>query len=255
VTAPLRARVLAVWWSFSARFEGVVDHCYLDVRRLVTIGVGNLIDPRERALALPFVWRGSGRPATRIDIEAEWDALKHHRDAARIARLGAGEAAKVCQLRLEPPALRQLVQARLDANVAHLARRWPAFWSWPAPAQLALCSWAWAGGPGQPFPKMSAHLAREDFAAAAEEIRLNDTDNPGLTPRNAANRALLLQASTATDPEALVLPWEQPPEQHHPALPEPDRGAVLALVHATLWRSSWDAMLEDRAERDRLGAD
>src|SRR5580704_1499007 len=43
--------------NFSKQFEGRVGWMYLDVKGLVTIGVGNLIDPLPAAVGLPFVHR------------------------------------------------------------------------------------------------------------------------------------------------------------------------------------------------------
>ena len=47
--------VKSVFPSFSTKLEGRVPWMYCDVLGLVTIGIGNLIDPEEAALHLPFV--------------------------------------------------------------------------------------------------------------------------------------------------------------------------------------------------------
>ena len=51
------AAVQSSFPAFSGRFEGRVPYMYLDVLGLVTVGVGNLVDPVETAQALPFHFR------------------------------------------------------------------------------------------------------------------------------------------------------------------------------------------------------
>src|SRR5450432_1931709 len=66
--------------AFSRPFEGRMPTMYLDTHAppLVTIGVGNLIDPLPEALSLPFLWKGThpARAATPQEITAEWTHIK-----------------------------------------------------------------------------------------------------------------------------------------------------------------------------------
>ena len=55
--------VLADWGAWTAQFEGRVAWPYLDVKGLVTVGLGCLIDPVSAALPLPFI---PGTLATRV---------------------------------------------------------------------------------------------------------------------------------------------------------------------------------------------
>ncbi len=63
---------------FSAPLEGCVPYMYLDVLGLVTVGVGNLVDPITLAQALPLRFKNRpgiaapGSPATPDQIAAEW---------------------------------------------------------------------------------------------------------------------------------------------------------------------------------------
>lgn len=69
--------------------EGVVKYMYLDIKGLVTIGVGNLIDPINAALNLPFRYKNkpgvtnAGQSASRADIEAEWKLIKGKQELAQ----------------------------------------------------------------------------------------------------------------------------------------------------------------------------
>ena len=47
--------VRAAFLSFTTRLEGRVPYMYLDIKGLVTIGVGNLIDPVDLALQVTFL--------------------------------------------------------------------------------------------------------------------------------------------------------------------------------------------------------
>lgn len=44
----------SIWIPFNKPLEGYLDFMYLDTRNLVTTGMGNLIDPRGVAEALPW---------------------------------------------------------------------------------------------------------------------------------------------------------------------------------------------------------
>lgn len=193
--------VRAAFRAFSTMFEGAVSFMYLDIKGLVTCGVGNLIDPIELALDLPWRWRskgGAARPgelASQAEIRREWDGLKARTD---LAHLGHRAAEKVAMLELDEGAIMALIVYRLDSNEAILKRH-PAFAAledWPADAQLGLLSMAWAMGPGfgRGWPRFSAACMREDFTAAADACRMADAANPGLVPRNVANRILFRNA-------------------------------------------------------------
>lgn len=186
-----RARFVA----FTERYEGRIDFLYADIKGLVTIGAGCLVDPVSLALSLRLRWPDGGL-ASADQIRDEWMRIK---TTPGLAQKGAGAASKVAKLRLSPADLDALTLARLDATVTALVRRWPAFASWPWRAQLAVCSWAWAVGAAAKFPKFEAALLAGDWAAAAEECTIREEGNPGVAPRNRANRELLLQAAAEVE--------------------------------------------------------
>lgn len=177
--------------AFSARFEGVCKWMYLDIDGAVTTAIGNLIDPLPAVLP-PFVRRSDGAPATRAEIVAEWQRVKAHPTAARA---GAYALESFTALRLTDDGVAEVVRRKLDEMDAHVARRFPGYEGWPADAQLATLSLAWACGPAFRFPSLERALHGEDFAAASRECRMDDSANPGLTPRNAANRGLFANAA------------------------------------------------------------
>lgn len=56
--------------TFQTKFEGYLPFMYLDVKNLVTTGMGNLIDPIGAASSLPWVHKSDGSPASPEEIAA-----------------------------------------------------------------------------------------------------------------------------------------------------------------------------------------
>lgn len=186
--------VEANWFDWSARFEGVVEHFYADIRGLVTVGVGNLVDPVALALVLPMRRLSDKALATPDEIRSEWLRVKNDPEAAR---LGAGYSKPRAKLYLPDLDIRALVDTKLQEVASKLTERFPALPDMRADVQVVLCSMAWAMGTGFPrkFPKFSACIDRQDWRGAAEECKIRETDNPGVKGRNRANRAHLLAAA------------------------------------------------------------
>jgi len=193
--------------AFNEPFEGSIAYMYLDVKGLVTVGVGNLIDPVELATALPFRFKnnsGTGAPGTlasKDQIAAEWQKLKND---SSLAKKGHLACAPITDLELDDDAIDALIAERLTGNESFLTRQ-PSFKdldTWPADAQMALLSMAWAMGPGgfAGFPHFSAACQKLDFTTAAAESKLNEAGNPGLIPRNRANFLLFSNAAAVMAP-------------------------------------------------------
>jgi GH24 family phage-related lysozyme (muramidase) len=184
--------------SFTTRFEGHVSYMYLDIKGLVTIGVGNLIDPMNLALGLPFVHKSDASAATQEEIQSDWQAVKDRTDLAH-AKNYLQQFDALTTLKLTDDGINQLVQAKLDAMEAGLKHtaEFADLEDWPADAQLGLLSMAWGMGAGfgPGFPKFRAACAAKDWDTAAAESRIDDTNNPGVTPRNAANHTLFTNAA------------------------------------------------------------
>lgn len=201
------------WLQWSSQFEGRVYCMYQDIRGLVTTGVGNLIDPVEYALVLPWQ-KPDGQTASQDEIAAEWRKVKAD---ASLAQRGYHAAEQVTKLRLSGPAVDALVLGKLEANDKVLAARFAGWGSMPWQAQMVTHSLAWAMGPAFNFPKYKAALERADWPTAAAESYIPDANNPGLVPRNAADKALLL--SLAGAPQAP--PVRPQPVEQAPASPTP----------------------------------
>lgn len=210
----MRESVRAAFVPFTAPLEGVLRFMYLDVKGLVTCAIGNLIDPVSEAVGLPFHWPG-GAPATPSEIAAEWQSVKARTD---LMMHGGGAFANATTLRLTDEGVATIVGRKLAQMDRYLVGRFPDYPDWPADAQLAVLSQSWACGPAFHFPKLEAALRAQDFDACIVYCTINETGNPGVRPRNVANRLLYRNATHVQgmhlDPDALI--W---PSTIDPALP------------------------------------
>lgn len=217
--------------EFSVRFEGLVYWPYLDIKGLVTVGIGNLIDPVSSALELPWVLEGSGDSATPEQVIADWNALKHEQ---RLSKLHYNYARPLTKIRLTDEGVDMLVKRKLLANEAYMRARLTGWDLWPADAQLFASSMAWAVGPGWVgiFKNCTAFLLDRDWDNAAKCAAIKTDGNPGLVPRNAANQVCLHNASTVT---AQHLPIER---LYWPGTPDDSGDAVKNNAARTLaeWR-------------------
>lgn len=195
--------------EFSVRFEGLVHWPYLDVKGLVTVGIGNLIDPVSSALELPWVIEDTGMLAGPQQVIADWNALKSQQ---RLSKLHFNYARPVTKIRLTDEGVDALVRKKLLANEAHMRKYLPDWDAWPADGQLFASSMAWAVGAGwvQIFKNCTAFLLKGDWDNAAKCAAIKTEGNPGLVPRNAANQVCLHNAKTVAgrrlDPSVLYWP-------------------------------------------------
>ncbi len=213
----MRASVEAIFVSpFTEGFEGGIPYLYNDIEGKTTVAFGDLVDSVGAVLGLSWLRPDGGR-ASAAEIATAWQAC--HNDPAA-ARAGAGYAERLTTIRLTREAMTSLAMARFRSNAAELSRFFPDLEDWPACAQLAIASWAWAVGTHSPFPRLFSALRARDFSVASIEIHADEWTqtrdgkrirNAGLVPRNAANRILMLNAQRVEDfkldPD--LLEWKQ----------------------------------------------
>ena len=191
----LRDSVLGAFAPWTTQFEGYTPFMYTDKDGWVTTGIGNKIDPMSQALSLP--WKIDGRPASQVEIAQAWNTVKQAWPDVQSLN-----SAKLTNLRLDSEGIRALVNRTLKTNDAMLAHAYPGYGDWPADAQLAILSMAWAMGaghilPGGDFRSFIAAISKAppDFRAAAASSHIDDRNNPGLVPRNEANKILFENAA------------------------------------------------------------
>jgi hypothetical protein len=171
---------------------------------------------------------------------SEWWLVKRHPSAAKQGHLVLQHATK---LRLTDDSLESLVIGKLLANDAALVQRFPKFESWPADAQLATHSMAWACGTAFRFPMLAQYLNDWNFHRAVFECSISTTNNPGIKPRNQRNAVLYHNAHAVVvrglDPSILYWPRKLTVEDEPDTLPSipvprpadtlPDFGVVYAM--------------------------
>lgn len=182
------------WLRFSIPKEGRIRWMYRDVRGLVTVAVGLLIDPVNLALRFKWYHRNSGALASEAEVRAEWARIKA---APGLEKGGAPAAEMVATLWMSDADVDAETLRTFDTFAVALARSFPRIGSWPVSAQAAVMSLAWAVGTDLPttYPRMTAALRAEDFATAALECLIREEGNAGVAVRNATNMRLLKEAA------------------------------------------------------------
>lgn len=162
-------------YAFTAPFEGVVPHLYLDSLGFATCGVGFLVDSERALLELP--WSPSTQAA-----RADWALVK----AAPRGHV-ASFYKQYCKAWLKEPAMRAVFQAKVDGMRRAMQPVWR-LTLLPEPAQLALVDMAYNLGVSglSKFHKLQAAVLVRDWHTAAAECMRN-----GVQPaRNAATAQL-----------------------------------------------------------------
>ncbi|MGW0844572.1 peptidoglycan-binding protein [Streptomyces sp. NPDC002787] len=195
---------------FSEPLESRENFMYLDIKSLVSTGVGNLLDadnpesfgsnprPLPDIFTLDWFDEQTGVAATRDEIEKEYQKVKF----SGTARASIGEKKGITRLRISESAIDALVTTKLNSFENTLRAREPfaAFDSWPADGQLGLLSMAWAMGPKFSFPNFQRAAPVGDWSTMARECRMRESDNPGVIPRNVRNGLLFTLAGWNSSP-------------------------------------------------------
>jgi len=195
--------------TFNDPFEGRVYTMYQDAKGLLTVGLGDLIDPIQLGWALPWRHRSDGSLASQSEYIAEWNIIK---GASNLATDGWQTAATLCKLCLSPDDVTSLVKQKIEGNEHVLRSRLPGYDDWCCDAQVFIHSMAWADGPNMRYPRMFKLLtdpAGPRFLDAINECDINPKKGT-IILRNAANRQLLTNAfyvhAGNLDKDVLVYP-------------------------------------------------
>ena len=184
--------------SFNSQFEGYIHNMYRDVKGFVTVGVGNILTTANAAAALNFTHGLNGALASGGEKTTAWTTVSQ-----ALPGKPASFYEPLTDLRLKDAEIDQLVLTKaisldglnpIDFPLVHATLC--------ADAQLGLLSMRWPGG-WSTFPKFKAHVNALQWFGAARECHFSETGNPGLKPRNVANRWLF---SLAGRVKAMALP-------------------------------------------------
>jgi len=194
--------------------EGKVECMYQDHLGLVTVGIGNLIDSENAAWATrnygaPFVHKSDPSiQASEADVRAEWRRVKFDPSL----KGNWQRARQVTTLQLTDAGIVNLLLQKMDEfeqTLKQVTEFFPLD-DWPADAQLALLSMAWAMGPGFAhggrWPNFRATCAAQDWISAVTHCNMANT---WLMKRNAVNRGLFRNAAWVVtegrDPTSLYI--------------------------------------------------
>jgi GH24 family phage-related lysozyme (muramidase) len=184
-------------YDFLKQYEGKVNFMYLDVKGLVTVGVGHLIDPVNMATKLEFRTKGGGGAVSAGEVAAEWQTVKARKD---LMQKGAAAFDAITHLELSDNGIRAMVKSSAAAiedyikNNASAKKFYSDFDNWPADAQLAFMGVAWGGIPIPQFGwhKFPEACRVEDWDAAAVECKIS---SPIAAGRNEAHKMMFLNAA------------------------------------------------------------
>jgi hypothetical protein len=188
--------VISALPDFLKQYEGKVNFMYLDVKGLVTIGIGNLIDPVNMATKYEYSTK-SGGIAGAGEVIAEWNVVKARRDL--ISR-GASAFDGITRLQLSDNGISKMVKEHAGAIENYIktngsAKQFYGNWdNWPADAQLGFMGVAWGGIPLPQFGwhKFPKACQDEDWDTAAVECKINSAIASG---RNEAHKLMFMNAA------------------------------------------------------------
>jgi hypothetical protein len=183
--------------DFLKQFEGKVNFMYLDVKGLVTIGIGNLIDPINMALKYEFSPKGGSGVASSGEVTAEWQTVKARKD---LINAGSSAFNNITRLQLSDRGIKSMVLDGAAAIENYIKTNASArtfygnFDNWPADAQLGFMGVAWGG---IPLPQFGWHkfpdaCKDEDWDAASVECKIN---SPLAAGRNEAHQLMFMNAA------------------------------------------------------------
>ena len=183
--------------AFLTQFEGKVNFMYLDVKGLVTIGVGHLIDPVNMALKLEFGPKGGNGRVSGGEVTAEWQNVKSRRD---LISKGAAAFDAITTLALTENGIKKMVTDDANAIENYIKTNGSAqkfyadFDNWPADAQLGFMGVAWGG---IPIPQFGWHKFPEacrvaDWDTAAVQSKITSAIAAG---RNEAHKLMFMNAA------------------------------------------------------------
>ena len=150
------------------KYEGRVNHMYLDSRGYVTVGVGHLLASVEKALLLPFKY-SDGNLAPPEEIQREYEFL-----LTQPANKIASFYQPFMSLTLDDQAIDELTHEHIHSFYRELKIIYPEFDSYPSAVRLATFDLIFNLGMTKlknNWPKFNACMAAQDWAGAAENSR------------------------------------------------------------------------------------
>jgi GH24 family phage-related lysozyme (muramidase) len=150
------------------RYEGDVEHMYLDSVGFVTVGIGHMLAGVAEAQKLPFLDQ-KGNYASKTDIKNDYDAVKKQSPNKL-----AGYYKRFTKLHLSQIEINRQVNQHINTFYKELKRIYPDYDTYPSEARLALMDMIFNMGMTKmknKFPKLNTAVKARDWATAAKESR------------------------------------------------------------------------------------
>ncbi|MCH8112300.1 MAG: hypothetical protein IH905_10180 [Proteobacteria bacterium] len=189
---PVSKITLADAFSFTFGNEGRVEHMYSDSVGIVTVGIGHAIFQPQGAHRLPFARKDTSAPATRQEIDKDYNAV------VGITNHVASFFDSLTELELSQADIDSLVQADFNTHI-QIADAFFSLDQLPQPVQIALFDLAFQVGratgrgkgllKGTTYPNLQDALRRRDWVRAGAEMNVKSDVR--------RNSARLTEASTA----------------------------------------------------------
>ncbi len=151
------------------RYEGNVQHMYLDTEGHVTIGVGHLIRNLAAALKLNLVVGETGAIATEAQITADYEAVKKQSKGSY-----AYLYKKHTKLIMTVAEVSRLTNKHISSFYSELKKLFPEFDDYPTEVRLGLLDMIFNMGMTRlsgKFPKLCKAVKAKKWAKAATESR------------------------------------------------------------------------------------
>lgn len=156
------------------KYEGKVEHMYLDTKGFVTVGVGHLLIDLAAAQQLNFVHQADMKTASKEEIQTDFDNIK-----SQSLGLFASLYKRHTTLKLNDVDIDALTDKHIESFENELQTIYGVseFSNFPEAVRLALFDMIF--NLGMPklrngFPTMNKHIKAKDWAAAAEESSRKD---------------------------------------------------------------------------------
>lgn len=182
------------------KYEGNVDHMYLDSNGFVTVGIGHMLANAAEAQKLPFLDH-QGNKASKADIKNDYTAVKKQvrqlQQAQQLYKLAQRSAAyykRFTKLHLSQTEINRQVNKHINTFYKELKRIYPDYDTYPKDARLALMDMIFNLGMTKlrnKFFKLNGAVKAKNWATAAKESRRVNVK----PPRNKYVRDLFNKAS------------------------------------------------------------
>lgn len=159
------------------KYEGLIEHMYLDTKGYVTVGVGHLLSTLTEAQALNFTKKKDSKKATKEEIKTDYDTVKKQTKGQF-----ASSYKKHTKLKLTKIEADKLTNKHIESFEKELKKVFgsEAFEGYPSDVRLALFDMIFNLGMTnlrKKFPTFVKHVKAKKWSDAATESKRTDVSS------------------------------------------------------------------------------